>query len=700
MNIMTRDNAVLLCRDELKKHGLTEWKVRCSSSDNSFLGLCSYKDKCIILNSNHLDIHSDSDVINTIKHEVAHALTPGMGHNEIWADKARSIGCDNTLPCSNLSLPPHIIDAIRSGATVEVEVEEQVIRTPKYKVTRLQDHCPECGKVAVTRAEHKYLDTEGNTVKITFLQCGHLIKVIIPAGTPFHKMVSNEWKPEVRDCKHDWNKNKCNNCGEFKPFNFQVEGMRFLESALLSSKGGGVFDEQGLGKTIQGLGYIKFTPERFPVLFILKSGLKFQFYMEVIRWLGPNYIPQVIESSKDFIIPGLKCYIVSYDLLRRLDRTKIEKLGIKTVIMDECQQIKNVDSTRTQQVRRIVNNPDIKVIALSGTPWKNRGSEFFPVLNMIEPKKFSSYEQFSRDWVDYYWEGARRKEGGIRRIEAFKSYVQNIIIRRERTEVMKELPLINRVKLHVQLENIEQKVYDEEVSSFVAWYNDFVMSGEEDKIDSLELLAKMSRMRHITGLAKIPATIAYVEEFIEEREGKIVIFVHHKDVGKILYDEMVKRYQNSDSPDYIEPIPVLVIKAELSSEERYHVQERFNLSSRAILVASTLASGEGLNLQSCSDCIMHERQWNPANEEQAEGRFIRIGQQATAVNGTYVEAEGTIDAQLDIIVENKRRAFHAAMNKGSAPIWNQGDIGKQLAEMIVKKFNESTKNKGLTKKLG
>ena len=49
------------------------------------------------------------------------------------------------------------------------------------------------------------------------------------------------------------------------------------------------------------------------------------------------------------------------------------------------------------------------------------------------------------------------------------------------------------------------------------------------------------------------------------------------------------------------------------------------------MVASTLAAGEGLNLQTCSDCVIHERQWNPANEEQVEGRFIRIGQIAETV---------------------------------------------------------------------
>lgn len=718
---MNRNTAVKFARETLDKHELKDWSIRLSP-DTRFMGLCLVKDKCIILSSFHVDTHPAPEVEDTIKHEVAHALVGNAekeSHGIKWRTKALELGCNNLSACSTLSYDPAIIDAIRSGANVEIEFEEKTIERnitveekvfqPKYKVTRLQDKCPECGKVAIEKFAINTVDKEGNQVKLITLECFHIIKKVIPRGTPYETMVSNDWKPEVKNCKHEWNKNQCLKCGEFKLFNFQITGAKFAESALSMQKGAGIFDDMGLGKTVEALALLRFHSKLYtPTMIVTKSAIKFQWFKQAVIWLGPEFIGQIISTSKDYIMPGLKIYIIPYDLLRRFPPEKLQKIGIKLIVLDECQQIKNPDSARTQEVRKLISgsDPNVKVLPLSATPWKNRGGEFFPVLNMIDPVKFYSYQGYLDTWVDFYYEGPKKKMGGIRNIPKFKKFTEELIIRREYNEVMDEFPDINRRKLNVQLNELEQTTYDESVSEFVEWYNDYVLSGDEEKISGIEILAKMARMRHVTGLAKIPATLGFVEEFVEDTDKKLVIFVHHKDVGELMYGALINDNKETN-PDWWElakalkeqNIRVLQYTSKHTGKpEGYQIQEDFNAAKRVIMIASTLACGEGLNLQTCADCIMHERQWNPQNEDQAApGRFRRIGQTSNVINITVPEADDTIDWDLDEIVETKRRAFHAAMNKGEAPQWSQDAIAKELASRIVSKWKAKNKNKPQTR---
>lgn len=688
---MERQKAFVMLREELNKHNLTNWKAALVPNDK-IAGMCIYKEKKIVLSSFHVDCMPELEVRDTILHEIAHILTPGCGHNEIWQAKATELGA-KPRACSDYANDPRVLDAIRSGAQVEMSTVEEVIQRPVFRVTRLQDKCEKCDKVAVTKSEQFFLNPNDELpdTKVIFLECGHVVVKKLPKGTPFHRMVSDE--KIHKNCKHNWDKNLCVECGGFGPFKFQIEGMKFIEQALATNKGAAVFDEMGLGKTIQALGYIKYHPENWPVLYVVKSGIKFQWYQQILTWLGEEFIGQVINGSNDYIIPGFRTYIISYDMLIPKTRTskkgkviqqgfdpqRLIDAGIKLMVLDECQQIKNPDSSRTQQVRKLARH--MNVIALSGSPWKNRGSELFSVLNMIAPMKFSSYQGFLDKWVDYYMDGSYQKMGGIRKPELFKEYIKDIAIRRERVEVMKELPLVNRTQLPVELNPIEQSEYDEAESAFAKWYNDLVIGGEQPT--GMSMLAQMARMRHLSGLAKIPATLEFMEEYYENTDRKMVIFAHHRDVQEIIFEELKNKYGGV--------VKVLQLTGAQNSVDRFSIQEDFNKSERAFMVASTLAAGEGLNLQTCADCIMHERQWNPANEEQAEGRFIRIGQTATSVNGTYIQQVGSIDADLASIVDRKRIQFHAAMNKSEMTQWNQSDLVKEVAERIVARVRSKAK---------
>jgi SNF2 family DNA or RNA helicase len=92
-------------------------------------------------------------------------------------------------------------------------------------------------------------------------------------------------------------------------------------------------------------------------------------------------------------------------MLRRLDVEDLRKLNLKTVVLDECQKISNTKSKRSQALREMLDELEIKhVIALSGTPIKNAPIEFYNILNILDPNTFYSKKNFESQWVDYRWD--------------------------------------------------------------------------------------------------------------------------------------------------------------------------------------------------------------------------------------------------------------------------------------------------------
>lgn len=71
----------------------TGWKFKFDSAKRRF-GQCNYSKRYISL-SKPLTIANDEDEVrDTILHEIAHALTPGHGHDHIWKSICRSIGAN------------------------------------------------------------------------------------------------------------------------------------------------------------------------------------------------------------------------------------------------------------------------------------------------------------------------------------------------------------------------------------------------------------------------------------------------------------------------------------------------------------------------------------------------------------------------------------------------------------------------------
>jgi len=90
---MELKEAKSLALDLMFQHGISNWIFEFDNSKKRF-GCCKYRSKTISL-SKYLTLLNDKEKVkNTILHEIAHALTPGHHHNEVWVAKAKQIGCD------------------------------------------------------------------------------------------------------------------------------------------------------------------------------------------------------------------------------------------------------------------------------------------------------------------------------------------------------------------------------------------------------------------------------------------------------------------------------------------------------------------------------------------------------------------------------------------------------------------------------
>jgi SNF2 family DNA or RNA helicase len=521
------------------------------------------------------------------------------------------------------------------------------------KSTIHKDQCPYCKQVALEESR----EVVDNIIYLT-LQCGHVItKTVVETinESSYKAIVSGLGK---------------------RPFDFQAKGAVFLDNC---NGDGLIADEMGLGKTIQAEIWLKMHKEAWPFIIVTKASLKVNWLRETIDWLDTSMI-QIINKSSELPVPGFNGYIISVDTLGRCDWTEDAEYHdfIKTVIVDECQTIKNMDAKRTKRVRQLCMGKEHKIF-LSGTPIKNNAREYFPVLNILRPTKFYGEMPFIQDWVDVYDDGYSRKVGGIRndRLAAWKELTKEFIIRRTRDEVNLDLPPIMRsYQYHDLGENVRK--------SYAEAFEEFMESSSGQSVESwANTLAAMQRMRHLTGIAKIEPCIELVEDFLLMKpDEKLVIFAHHRDViGTIAYKLGILLEKNGLNPP-------LVLTGETPSNTRQDMVDSFkNDPKNRIMIASLLAAGEGLNLQFCSNCIILERQWNPANEEQGEGRFSRLGRaddQPKSISAEYLVAIDTIDEFFAKLVERKR-SFMASTLDGKEYKWDESSLMQELANELREK---------------
>ena len=78
-------------RKLMDQHGLQYWHFEFDSSKRRF-GVCKRRKQTISLSRAIVLLNDESEVLDTILHEIAHAMTPGHHHDFVWKAKCIEIG--------------------------------------------------------------------------------------------------------------------------------------------------------------------------------------------------------------------------------------------------------------------------------------------------------------------------------------------------------------------------------------------------------------------------------------------------------------------------------------------------------------------------------------------------------------------------------------------------------------------------------
>jgi len=516
----------------------------------------------------------------------------------------------------------------------------------------VKQNCKECGKVAIERSRIAF-----GTSKLITLECGHVTSDEVLQTTTNIETILN-------GCK-------------LMPY--QVRGVEFLQEC---DARGLLSDEQGLGKTIQVMALIKLHAKKLlPCVIVVPTTVKLQWLHELINKCGvQGFLTQVIGSGKELAAPGFDIYITTYDLVKNEKCFDLVKGKIQLVVLDECQRIKDHLSGRAKAVQRLCKDVP-HIIPMSGTPIKNHAGEYFTVLNLVQPRMFPHYVTFIERECDSYHNGWGYKVGGLKNPDMFHEKTKDFILRRTKEDVLPDLPALSRRFYHVELDKRLNKAYAQAIQELDDTLYDDELSGMEK---SSCILAIMTKMRQITGVSKVEQAVDFATEFVISNDRKLVIFYHHHAAASKLEMDL----NNWLSEGGFEP--VLHMSSALGQQQRQDMITKFkdNAGSR-IMIASTLAAGEGLNIQFCADAVMLERQWNPGNEEQAEGRFHRFGQ-THPVTVTYMIASETIDEYFTELVEQKRAIVASTLDKKNIQ-WDQNSLMTELAQILVTKGKKAWK---------
>ncbi|KAF0990616.1 hypothetical protein HZS_5752, partial [Henneguya salminicola] len=418
---------------------------------------------------------------------------------------------------------------------------------------------------------------------------------------------------------------------------YQLEGLNWIRYSCYNETNVILADEMGLGKTVQSIAFLlslyKEKQSCGPFLVCAPLSTLPNWEREFEIWAPDFYVVtlSMTRENREFIkneefylkkcspkIPrsarkNFKFHVllVSYEVAH-IEFSTLKSIKWSVLVLDEAHRIKNKQSKLHQ------NLADYRFkfkLLLTGTPLQNNLEELFHLLNFLSSKDFSKAEDFLHEFKDL------NKEA---QIEKLHKMLGKRLLRRLKSDVLKEIPIKSEVIVPVDLCPLQRKYYKAILNRS---YSTLVQKGNTSS-SLLNVLMELKKCCNHPFLFHLSEE----EEPFDESTG------YHK------YSNLV-----ADSQSFI-------------------------------FLLSTRAGGLGINLATADTVIIYDSDWNPHNDIQALSRAHRLGQLKKVMIYRFV-TRNSVEERILEVAKKKMMLTHLVVHSG---LGKNENLSKRELDDILK----------------
>jgi len=461
-----------------------------------------------------------------------------------------------------------------------------------------------------------------------------------------------------------------------KPYPYQIEGINYMCSWDNMING----DDCGLGKSVQTI----FTAEikdNFPCLLVCPSSTKYQ-WKELWLKVNPNRKISIIEAGKEnnwnadviiinYDILGVKEKFIKDDVEEERVIVKygqLKNIPWKYVVLDEIHYTKHNKTVRSKAIDIITKNVP-SVHGLTGTLIENKPRELVHPLTLIKMFKevFGTWNNFTNRYCAA--EETRfgtDTSGASNTLELNRLLRETCYIRREKRDVLKDLPPLQESILNIEITNKKEYIKAEE--RFIDYLTEKFTYDVVDRAMMAEFLVQRNHLRQLSLKGKLKGIEEWLEDLMEQTDEKILV------VGNFT-EPLVKLSINFDSE---------IIDGSKNAQQKRELIQKWSKNKKQVMLGNISAMGTGVDglQENCSIMVIVDLPDKPSLLKQLVSRLERIGQK-NCVYIYYLLCKDTIDIKLWESLEKKREIIEA-VNSGKQ-VNTKFDINKYLMDSYLKR---------------